>query len=456
MIKKSYLLALFLLPFLLEAQSKLPGNMFLHILPNGLNVLVVEDNSVPLATIMMTFKCGAFTEPEKFSGLTGLYQSMLYRGNKDYANQWDADYHSGELGMQSKNTTSSEEYSTCYFTLPKSNLEPGLNFLNSAIRFAKMDTVEFEKEKQIEEEQLKQKESNPYFALSTAMLHHLWGDLYYRKTAMGNHEVILSATKDMMDSIKNRYYHPDNAILIIGGDVLHNEAFTLAEKIYGDWETSNFDPFKKWPVPEFKPLGKTDYFIVESPLSKAPYITISWRGPDTRSDLPSTYAADVFSYIVDQKSSKLSKALIQSGLALSVSLGYLTLKHVGPITLNIEPNPLKVKECMDEMRKQISLMDNDDYLPQEEIETAKRMLEIKKIREEEITSNYVHSLSFWWASASLDYFNSYDSNLQKVTRADIKTYINRYIKNKPYCAGLLINPELSKQLNVETFFTSNY
>ncbi|GAC1306656.1 MAG: pitrilysin family protein [Mucilaginibacter sp.] len=430
--------------------------MFLRTLPNGLDILVVEDNSVPLATVMMTFKCGAFTESKKFNGLTSLYQGMLEMGNKDYVNQQDAGYHAGELGMGLKNSSTTEESSSCYFTLPKSNLEAGLNYLNSAVRFAKMDPRELEKGKQIQDEQLKQKESSPYFALTTAMLHHLWGNLYNRKIAIGNHEVILSATNAMMDSIKNRYYYPNNAVLIVGGDVSHNEVFALTEKIYGDWKASNFDPFKNWPIPEFKPLSKIDCFVVESPLSKTPFIEINWQGPDTRGDLPSTYAADVFSYIVNQQSSKLSKALIQSGLAFSVSLGYLTLKHVGPITLYIEPNPLKVKDCMNEVRKQLSLMDNDDYFLQEEIEIAKRALEIKKVRQEEITSDYVHALSFWWASASLDYFIHYNSNLQKVTSADIKSYVKRYIKNKPYCAGLLINPELNKQINAEAFFTANY
>jgi zinc protease len=447
---------LFLSPLCISAQNKLPGNMFLRTLPNGLDILVIEDNSVPLATIMMTFKCGAFTESEKFNGLTALYQNMLYKGNKDYMNEADANYHAGELGIQLKNTITSEEQSSCYFTLPKSNLEVGLNYLNSAMRFSKMSIGELEQEKQTEDQQLRLKESNPYFSLTGAMMHHLWGSLYYRKGAIGRHETILSATNAMMDSIKNRYYYPNNAVLIIGGDVSHNEVFSRTEKIFGDWKPSGFDPSKKWPIPEFKPIGKTDYFVVESPLSKTPLIEISWHGPDTRNDLQSTYAADVFSYIVNQKLSKLNRSLIQSGLAFSVSFGYLTLKHVGPISLYVEPNPLRVKDCMDEVRKQLSLLDNDDYLPEEEIETAKRMLEIKKVRQEEITTDYVHILSFWWASASLDYFINYDDNLRKVTRANIKTYIDKYIKNKPYCAGLLINPELSKQINAETFFTTNY
>jgi zinc protease len=452
MIKKSYLLILLLLPIFTGAQNKLPGNMFLHTLPNGLDVLVVEDNSVPLATIMMTFKAGAFTESESTNGLTGLYLNMLQKNNKDYT---DFGYNAGGLGIVSRNALTTVEYGRFFFTLPKANTEQGLNFMNSAVRFATMDPEVLEKEKEIVNDELKQKESGPYFALAEETFHHLWGDLYSRKNPIGSHDVILSATPALMDSIKNKYFYPNNALLIIGGDVAHDNIFRLVEKKYGDWKSSSFDPFKKWPVPEFKPLIKSDYFIVESSLSKAPYITIDWQGPDTRNDIQSTYAADVFSYIVNQRSSKLNLALVQSGLAFSVNISYLTLKHVGPISLTITPNPSKIRECMDEVKKQIGLMNDDNYFTDDQIETAKRILEINQVREEDVTSSYVGTLSFWWASASLNYFLNYNDRLKKVSRADLKAYVSKYIKDKPYGAGLLINPDLKNQVNAETFFKPN-
>jgi zinc protease len=82
---------------------------------------------------------------------------------------------------------------------------------------------------------------------------------------------------------------------------------------------------------------------------------IDWQGPDTRNDIPSTYSADVFSYILNQNSSTLKKALVQSGLALDVSISYLTLSHVGPITLFVVPNPDRIKECMAEVKTAVGI-----------------------------------------------------------------------------------------------------
>lgn len=453
MTKKLYLFSsLFIfISSALFAQKQLSNNMYMTKLPNGLDVLVVEDSSVPLASIMMTFKAGEFTESENDNGLTGLYMSMWLKNNDHYNDFW---YNAGGLGIKYLNTTTTEESANIFFTLPKSNLEKGLDFMNSAVRTARMNPDELEKEKKSAEDQILEKQSNVYFSFFSDMRHHLWGDLYSRKN-LANREAIRAANLDQLKAIKDKYFYPNNAVLIVAGDVEHNQVFNEVAKIYGDWQASGFDPFKKWPIPEFKALTKFDYFISEAKSSKVPAIYIQWQGPDTRNDLTSTYAADVFSDIINQKMSKFNKALVQSGLALSTNIGYLTLKHVGPISLMVRPNPSKVKECMDAVKKQIALMDSDDYLSEEQIKIAKRMLEIKKVRQEEITSDYIHTLAFWWASASINYFVSYNDNLEKVSKKDVKAYIQKYIKGKPYCAGLMISPELKSQITPEVFFTSN-
>jgi zinc protease len=65
-----------------------------------------------------------------------------------------------------------------------------------------------------------------------------------------------------------------------------------------------------------------------------------------------------------------------------------------------------------------------------------------------VTSNLVHSLSFWWSSASLDYYFNYVSEIKKISRKDIQDYVRKYIKGKPCVKGLLLNPGMQKNWNV--------
>ena len=177
-------------------------NLYLKKLPNGLDVLVVEDNSVPLATIMMTFKAGEITESANANGLTALYTNMFLKNN-DHFN--DFNYNAGGLGIQFLNATTTEESANIFFTLPKSNLVAGLDFMNSAVRTARMDPDELEKEKKSLDDQLLEKESNPFYSFSHEMLHHIWGELYSRKS-IADHNAVRSATTALIDTLKNKYF----------------------------------------------------------------------------------------------------------------------------------------------------------------------------------------------------------------------------------------------------------
>jgi zinc protease len=268
--------------------------------------------------------------------------------------------------------------------------------------------------------------------------HLLWGSNYSRKNIIGNHEVILSATPEKMETIKNKFYYPNNCLLIIAGDVDHSEIFPKVERIYGSWKSSSFDPAKEYPIPEIEPLKKNNHVVIKSELAESPLLILRWQGPDTRNDIQATYTADVFSYILNQRLSKLTQALQETGLANDIQINYYSQKYVGPITFSVSPNPSKIKECYQAMQKEIELWDNDSYITDKQLERAKKILYITQVEEREEVERYAHLISFWWACATTDYYTFYRENMSKVTRKDIKDYVRKYIKGKFFCAGLII------------------
>jgi len=438
---------LYLLAFSSEAQEKLPANFFMKKLNNGLQVLVIEDNSVPLATIEIVVKNGAYTESPEYDGLSHLYEHMFFKANKDLPSQEKFMERVSELGVVFNGTTSNERVNY-FITLNNSKIKEGLDFMNSAIRYPLFLKEEMIKENPVVDGEFQRAESNPTFFLQKDMQHALWSDLYSRKNTIGDHDIIMSATTEKMKIIQEKYYYPNNSMLVVAGDVKHDDIFKHAQNIYGDWKPADFDPFEKWPIPEFKPLTENQYFITENKNARVPIIMMGWHGPDTRGDIPATYAADVFSYILEQKTSKLQQELIDAGLALNVGVSYQTCKYTGPINIFLVPNPTKVKEAYAKLWEHIAQWDKDDYFTDEQLSTAKTKLIIQDAYGKEKTSDYIHTVTFWWASATMGYYTNYEENIKKVTRNDIKQYVNKYIKGKPFAAGILLSPQMKEMLNI--------
>jgi zinc protease len=435
------------------AQPRLPAGYFYKKLSNGLDVVVIENSKVPLATIEIAVKNGAYTEGPEYSGLSHLFEHMFFKANKDYPNQEKFLKRTQELGAVWNGTTNVERVNY-FFTFNKDSLDAGLKFMNAAIRFPIYREEDMKKERPVVDGEFQRAESSPDFQIWFESQKYLWGDLLTRKNPIGDHNVINTATPAKMMIIKDKYYFPNNSLLTICGDVNHEESFKMAESIFGDWQNSGFDPAVKYPIPPFKPMEKSTFFVKESPIAETPSIMYSWQGPAYKTDSAGTIAADVFSTILGLNSSEFKQTLVDKGLATSTYIYYTTSYYTGEIELDVVPNPNKLKECYDAIQQQISRFTAADYYTDQQLATAKAILVRTKIRDLEKPSSLPSQLSYTWCSASFNYGTDLVDNYQKITRTDIDKYLNTYIKGKPLVAGITLKSDLNKQANVNTFFTS--
>jgi zinc protease len=142
------------------SQANLPSNFFMTKLDNGLDVLVVEDKSVPIVTVEIDVKNGSYTEPAEFSGLSHFYEHMFFKANKDIPSQEEYIKRTNELGMAWNGTTSVNRVNY-FFTLPSKNLDEGLAFMNSAIRYPLFLESEMTNEHPVVNGEFQRGESNP-------------------------------------------------------------------------------------------------------------------------------------------------------------------------------------------------------------------------------------------------------------------------------------------------------
>src|SRR5688572_23379062 len=248
------------------APARLPqAQLANRILANGLEVIDLEDHSIPLITIEIAARNGSFTEPPELNGLSHLYEHMFFKTNRAVANQEEYLRKIGQLGI-AYNASTREEVVNYFFTTTSPNLRTAMQFMRDSIRYPLFDEREFERERQVVIGEFDRNESNPFFYLNKEMTSRMYSKYTSRKNPLGNRQTVSAATTAMMRLIQQRYYVPNNSALVVTGDVTAEDVFKLAQEFYGDWPRREKDPFVEFPLVEHPPLAKSEGGIITQPI----------------------------------------------------------------------------------------------------------------------------------------------------------------------------------------------
>ncbi|MBW2537893.1 MAG: insulinase family protein [Deltaproteobacteria bacterium] len=380
------------------------------------------------------------TETPEYAGVSHLYEHMFFKANAVIPNQEAYMARVRELGIKFNGTTGTERVNY-FFTTTSNHLDEAMVFMRDAIMTPKFDAEELDKERVVVTGEMDRAESSPFYWFNRAVQRRLWHKHPWRKDALGRRETVLAATPEMLRTIQKRYYVPNNSLLVVTGDVSAKEIFASADQLYADWKRAP-DPFVAHPLPPHPPLKRSELVVVEKPVQT--FVgTLVWHGPSTvPGEMAATYAADAFGTVVDEPSSRFQKALVDSGHCVGARLGWYTQRNVGPLSLQFQAAPDKIEACTQAVFAEIETMQKPGYVTAEELATAANTLRIAKIYERERPSALAHLITFWWASASLDYYLGYVDNVAKVTPADVTGFVTRYMKDKPFVFGALLSPEM--------------
>jgi zinc protease len=259
--------------------------------------------------------------------------------------------------------------------------------------------------------------------------------------------VILTVTPAKMREIQRKYYVPNNSVLVITGDVSPDSVFALAEKTYGDWPKGQ-DPFVADPIPAIPAIRKNDALIIEQPVG-AVTVMVQWQGPSVRQDPTATYAADVFSDVLNQPNSTLQRSMDDTGLWQSIGVNYYTLDHVGPITISGQTSPDKLKSALAALDAEIQRFAEPGYFSKEELEAVKAQRRVSSAFGRERASGFSQTIGFWWSVADLEYYMGYVDNMAKQSLADIRGYAAKYIVGRPRITGVVIPADARQSISLK-------
>ena len=438
----------FIVPSIVSAQrAELEKIIKRKVLANGLEVIVVENHGVPLATIEVDVKNGSFTQSPEFAGLAHMYEHMFFRANSKFPDPESFVGRAGDLGAVFNGTTA-EERVNYFLTVSADSMDAGVRFLASALLSPLFRQDELERERQVVIGEYDRNESSPFFQLNREMDKLLYPGNFSRKNVIGDRQVILTTTPEKMRTIQRKYYVPNNSVLIVAGDVNPDQVFASAERELGKWEKGP-DPFAADPIPAIPALTKDQGVVVEAGVG-AVTVFLQWQGPSVGKDPKSTYAADVFSDVLNDPGSNFQQRLVDSGLWQSMGVNYYTLNNVGPITISGQTSPENLRKALKALEAEVAKFDNPGYFDAGELESVKAHRAVTSAFDRERSSGFAHTLGFWWSVADLEYYMGYVDNMAKQTVADLRAYATRYIINKPRITGVLIDPASRQQLGLTT------
>jgi len=246
-------------------------------LPNGLRVITLEDSSCPIVAVHLWYHVGSKDEQADRQGFAHMFEHMMFRGT-DRLGPKDHFEFIRRTGGDSNAYTSFDQ--TVYIqTLPANQLELALWLEAERMGFLRIDQTAFDTERKVVEEERRLGLNRPYGTAPEKVVREMFTIHPYGWTPIGNIGHLRASAAQELRDFWMRYYVPNNATLVIVGDIKHQEAQRLAQRYFG-WIPRDADPPKvtvREPMP-----SKARTATIKEDNAPAPVVGIVWRTVPSR------------------------------------------------------------------------------------------------------------------------------------------------------------------------------
>jgi zinc protease len=418
-------------------QSPLGRVMHRTTLDNGLQVIVVENSAVPLATALIAVHNGAFTQDSDEAGLAHLYEHLLFHSFR---------HNPSAFGIETTklkgvyNGTTSEEVVNYFVMVPSDNIESAIGLLADLLLKAGFSNGDLKAERSVVLNELQRSESDPEGELQRRLERALWGDAWHRKDVGGDSSSLQRISVDRLKATYARYYVPNNAALIVTGDVDPERIFAVAQRKFGDWKAAP-NPFADRPIPSIPPLTRTTAVMVARDMLDVT-IVVALYGPSVSTDPGATYAADVLFDIFNDPSSAFQHRLVESGPFESIAGSYLTLDHTGPIQIRGKAKPEHAQQAILTILAELKDLDMLVGITDDDLAIARKRRQVGGALTLERTASLAPSLAFWWSAAGMDYYLTYNDHMAMQTADSLRRFARSYVVGTPRVIGVLGAPDI--------------
>jgi len=408
-------------------------------LKNGLTVLLHRDNSIPMVSYHTWYRVGSRDEKAGVTGAAHMLEHMMFKGAKKYTDkEFDRILHANGI---ENNAFTSWDYTGFYMNLPSSKLELIMDVEVDRMRYLQLKPEALKSELQVVGEERRWRvDNNPPSLLQEAFLDGMFTTHPYRWPVIGYMEDIQSYTSEKLRHFYDTYYLPNNAVLVIAGDIEIGKTKALVEKYYGDLEAKPLPEknFPQEPEPR-KQVRKSIESEVQNSSVLVGFMT-------TEAGHKDSYALDLAANILGAgTSSRLYKNLIyEKQKAVGVDVHNITNADPGVFMLMSSMKPGAATSFAEEVFDQEIKKLQSEFVSEKELEKAKH----------QVMKGYVDGLTTISGKANalavneilFGDFRQLFTDLEKyqtVTSADIKKVVTQYLKPNRKVTAIL-NPKKKK------------
>lgn len=423
-------------------------------LENGLQIVLIENNRAPIVTHMVWYRVGGADEPDGKSGLAHMFEHLMFKGSENVP--------SGEFSKRVRalggndNAFTSYDYTAYFQSIAKEHLEEMMRMEADRMQNLILPPNDFEPEKKVVMEERRQRTDNdPTGRFYEQLGYNLFPKHPYGVPLIGWMEEIAALTEQDAIDFYKKWYAPNNAILVVSGDVTMEELLPLAKKYYGGLKSyPELDQPRERP--DIAPFTGKNTVVYSHPLIQQPQVVQIQRIPSVRSQKSDAYALQILEDIMSGGSTtRLYKSLVvDQKLASSAGLGVSnTTYDEGRFYLyatpleGVELETLE-KALEDEVRHVIQ-----SGITDKELQEAKDRIQADAIFAlDSVTGPAMVFGRSLTSGLSVDDVEYWAHDMSKITKEDVQraaaTYLNPDDEDKLVITGYLL-PKTQEQTQTE-------
>lgn len=393
-------------------------------LDNGLHVILHQDNAAPVVTTSVMYHVGAKDEESDKTGFAHFFEHLLFEGTENIERGEWFKLVTSNGGSNNANTTQDRTY--YYENFPSNNLELGLWMESERLLHPIINQIGVDTQKEVvQEEKRLRYDNSPYGQWSIVVAENLFKNHPYRWQTIGSLEHLASATLEDFKRFNEIYYVPNNAVLVVAGDIDIAKTKKMVADYFGTIPRGADIARKSYTEEPITETIKTKFY---DPNIQIPLLMMAYRTPaQTERD---AYVLDMISsYLSSGKSSKMYKKIVDDKkMALQVFAFNNSREDYGSYIVGAIPvGENSLPDLMKEIDEEIVKIQND-LISDRDYQKLQNQFENNFVNSNSSVSGIANSLArYYMLYDDTNLINTQIDIYRSITREEIREVARKYL-----------------------------